>query len=450
MRILIAVSKVRQLLPAKRANAGFLLAFAGFLLFFLMLFVPTVYQGVKAVLLGGLLFGIFVSTLNGARFRIHRQVFFLFIFYSSMGMAYVLYGYLNGNPGAIRVSTVYVIWPLVYMVLVSAISQEWVFRGLAQVLIWSSIAISLYALYYLLYTLGIVPIALYLELDMGQAASFNNGFVEYNLYSISTLLFLFPFVTACLLIWSGERSPPVARKWLMLAFVLVTCASILSGRRALWLVIVLTPLLIAASLLFARQWQVALKTIPKFFPYFAGVIIASATALSIKFDIRPSAILNIFMEGFQFNSDASAIARSEQFFALADGWLNSPVFGAGLGAVAEGSIRSDEMPWAYELYFLSVLFQTGLVGFLAYAFGIGWIIFYGFRIIRRDPVLRLYMIPVLVGMLCFLIASNSNPYLAKFDYLWVVFLPVAMINYSLLKGHSAQPRGVADERKNVC
>ncbi len=152
------------------------------------------------------------------------------------------------------------------------------------------------------------------------------------------------------------------------------------------------------------------------------------------------------MEGFQFKSDYSANAGSEQFFALVDGWVNSPIFGAGLGAVAEGSIRSDEMPWAYELYFISVLFQTGLAGFLAYAFGIGWIIFYGLRIIRRDPLLRLYMIPALVGMLCFLIASNTNPYLAKFDYLWVVFLPVAMINYYLLKESSAQQMALGDER----
>lgn len=447
MLISIAINKAQQLSPT-RSNAGFLLAWVGFLMFFLMLFVPTAYKGVKAVLLGGLLFGIFVGTLNGARFRIHRQVFFLFLFYSCMGMAYVLYGYLNGNPGAVEVSTVYVIWPLVYMLLVSAISEEWGFRGLAQVLIWSSIAISLYALYYLLYELGIVPSALYLELDMGQAASFYNGFVEYNLYSISTLLFLFPFVTACLLLWSGEKTPPVSRKWLILAFVLVTCASILSGRRALWLIIGLTPLFIIVILIFDNQRQAVLEKIKVFSPYFVGMVIVSATVLSVEFGIHPLVILDIFMEGFQFDSDPSASARSEQFFALADSWSNSPIFGAGLGAVAEGSIRSEEMPWAYELYFLSVLFQTGLAGFLAYAFGIGWIIFYSLKIIRHDPLLRLYLLPVLLGMLCFLIASNTNPYLAKFDYLWVVFLPVAMINYYLLKGNSTQPLLPRHEREN--
>jgi O-antigen ligase len=98
------------------------------------------------------------------------------------------------------------------------------------------------------------------------------------------------------------------------------------------------------------------------------------------------------------------------------------------------------MPWSYELYFLSLLFHTGIVGIAAYALGIVWIVFHGIRIIRGDPALRLYMIPVLVAMICFLIASNTNPYLAKFDYLWVIFLPVAIINHHLLKGNAPRPR----------
>lgn len=436
MPISSAINKVSGLYPAKSDGsffrAYFLLASTGFLLFFLILFVPTAYSEVKAVLLTAFLLSILVGTVRGARFRIHRQVFFLFLFYSCMGLAYVLYGYLNGNSGAIKVVTVYVIWPLVYMLLMSTISQGWVIRGLAQVLIFSSIAISSYALYYLLYVMGVVPSWLYLELDMGQAASFNGGFVEYNLYSISTLLFLFPFISSSLLFWIDEKKSPVAYRWLILAFMLVACASILSGRRALWLVVGLTPLLIAVILIFDNQRMAVLKKIRVFSPYLAGMVI-TATVVVMKFGIDPLGMLNTFMAGFQFESDPSASARSQQFFALTDSWISRPIFGAGLGAVAEGSIRSEETPWAYELYFLSVLFQTGLAGFLAYAFGIGWIVFYSVKIIRHDPMLRLYLIPVLVGMLSFLIASNTNPYLAKFDYLWIVFLPVAIINHYLLK-----------------
>jgi hypothetical protein len=426
----------------QKPDAGNLLALVGLSLFFLMLFVPTSYKEIKAVLLVGLFFGILLGLLYGIRFRIHLQVFILFLFYTFLGMAYVFYGYIKGNPGAVRVSTVYVIWPIVYMVIISTMSKEWVFRSISRVLIGSSIAISLYIIYYLLHELGIVPDALYLELDLGQSAGFYEELVRYNLYSISTLLFLFPFVTASLLSWSGVDKPPVRRKYLMISFLLVTCVSILSGRRALWLVMPLTPLLTSVILLFVKQRQGTIKKILKPFFYFAGIVGVSLALLQTVFDVGVSGLLNRLVEGFQFSDDLGAVLRREQYVALLDGWAYSPFFGAGLGAVAEGPIRSMEMPWSYELYFISLLFHTGIVGIAAYAFGIGWILFHGVRIIRRDSVLRLHMIPVLVAMICFLVASNTNPYLGKFDYLWVVFLPVAIINHYLLEGNAPRPGGI--------
>jgi hypothetical protein len=35
-------------------------------------------------------------------------------------------------------------------------------------------------------------------------------------------------------------------------------------------------------------------------------------------------------------------------------------------------------------------------------------------------------------MTAFLIANATNPYLERYDYLWVIFLPIAFVNLSLL------------------
>jgi hypothetical protein len=40
--------------------------------------------------------------------------------------------------------------------------------------------------------------------------------------------------------------------------------------------------------------------------------------------------------------------------------------------------------------------------------------------------------PFLAGLICFMIANGTNPYLAKFDYMWIIFIPVALLNSGLL------------------
>ena len=119
--------------------------------------------------------------------------------------------------------------------------------------------------------------------------------------------------------------------------------------------------------------------------------------------------------------------------------MASPILGAGHGAPAFGSIRSEERPWLYELYYLALLYQTGLVGFTAYAAGIFWIYWMGVRVIRAGGQLSALMVACLVGMSSFLIANATNPYLAGLDGMWAIFLPLALINFWLLR-HPAPRR----------
>jgi O-antigen ligase len=83
--------------------------------------------------------------------------------------------------------------------------------------------------------------------------------------------------------------------------------------------------------------------------------------------------------------------------------------------------------------YLDLLFQTGLFGFMAYVAGVVWIYWKGTTIIKEGGALGQVMLPALVGMSCFLIASMTNPYLTKFDGLWAIFLPVALINFWLVR-----------------
>jgi hypothetical protein len=144
------------------------------------------------------------------------------------------------------------------------------------------------------------------------------------------------------------------------------------------------------------------------------------------------------LQGFDFSGragtgDFETNARALQLRAMIAAWMDRPILGAGHGA-ALSVVRDGEMPWAYELTYGALLFQTGTLGFLAYFSGIAWTM-YRLVLILRDPSspVRLYAFGMVSGMIGLIIGSATNPYLVTFDSLWAVFMPIGLINMELLR-----------------
>lgn len=409
-------------------------AWPGYLLFFMMLFVPTTYPLMKAILLAFVLGVIFVGMLERGQLELHPTILLWTLFMVIVGGVFMVLGMINGTPGAWRVGTIYILWPLVYTVLVAGIVRKDVFDGLFRVLVLSTIAIALYTLSYLLHEGGWLPDTFYIEINQGQSVGFYSGYIEYAMYSLSSLLFLVPFLVTALLIWTKDASMPVSRFWLWVAFFWGLILTFLSGRRALLLVVAMAPVLTLILWMFLAPMHksASRNMVRHVFLYLGGVGVVLFIGLKFVIDYDLQAMAEMFLEGFDFGGDESPLARAEQFLVLLQEWAESPLLGQGHGAAAFGSLRSDEQPWAYELSYMALLFHTGLIGFLAYASGVVWIFWMGLKIIRSGSRTSLYMTPVLVGTACFLVGNATNPYLEKFDYLWVIFLPVALINYWLL------------------
>jgi len=342
---------------------------------------------------------------------------------------FMLLGVMNGNPGAMKVGTVYFLWPILFTFVISGVTNKKTIRTLVLLMVFATALIGLYTLDYIAYMLGWIPEWLYIELNAGQDIGIHAGYTEFNLFSIASIVYLTPFSIAALLFWSKDSAAPLTRLWLLPAFALGLVAVLLSGRRALLLVVALSPLIaIVLNTLSSKDGRFPIRPLLAFLVGAFGIY----KVLEYTYGINADSILEMFFRGFDFSGDVSALARQEQFFALLEGWYNSPLIGSGHGAVASGSIRSDEMPWAYELSYLALLFHTGILGFTLYASGIVWIYFQGIAAARSSPFMKALLVPVLTGTTCFLIANGTNPYLAKFDYIWVIFLPVAIINYWLL------------------
>ncbi|APO80680.1 hypothetical protein BL240_03900 [Pseudomonas putida] len=90
------------------------------------------------------------------------------------------------------------------------------------------------------------------------------------------------------------------------------------------------------------------------------------------------------------------------------------------------------MPWAYELFYVSLIFQYGIFGFVIYGLGVVALIVFLAQQVRRKGR-DSFEFCFLSGLVSFLLATATNPYLAKFDYMWVLFIPVALMNYHLVK-----------------
>jgi hypothetical protein len=277
---------------------------------------------------------------------------------------------------------------------------------------------------------GWLPGLLYLPLNLGQQIGLYHGFIELNLYNLSSLLFLVPFLIAVLMIWPDRRTALAPRICVWAALVAGGALVLLSGRRALLLVVSSAPLFVFAFraalpyLERLRGRRVMVGTLVG-----AGVAgLAVTFYLHALYNFSLGSVWRMFLQGFDFSRDVSATVRSQQLDALLTDWAGAPLLGAGHGASAANLVRSTEMPWAYELSYAALLFHTGLLGFLAYSAAVVWIYADGLRVIRDGGALGAYMLALLVGLTCFLIGNATNPYLEKYDLMWVIFLPVAVIN----------------------
>ena len=427
---------------AKRLQQFNLFRLPAYLLFFLMIFVPTTYQPIKAVLIVIVLASIAMEAFLTKRLSIHPTVLALTLAMSVTGIVFVNIGLFNRNPGALRVMPLYVFWPVLYLMFIAGCARHDVLSGLMKTLVAGSIGVCVYTLIYILHEGALIPNVLYYELDQGQNIGFYQGHIQYALYSISSLLFLVPFLLAALVLWPEEMRPPVSRRWLWVAFILSIVPVILTERKVLWMLVLASPFMGLAIRWFLPA---ASRAATRSIAMRAGIgIVSSALVLllvlrfAVNFDF--STLTNLIGEAFNFSSGASedVVVRKAQYIAMMGEWANTPLIGTGLGGVAS-YVRNSEQPWTYELSYIALLYHTGFIGLLLYSAGVVWTYVNSLFVIRTDRRLGVYMAPVLVGTTCFLIGNATNPYLEKYDYLWVLFLPIAIINFWLLQ-RAAVPR----------
>jgi hypothetical protein len=427
-------------------TAGVFLAWNSYFLLFLFMAFPMVSKlfYVKPLAFAFVLFAVVLEFLTTGYSRLEPRIGQWTFGLALLSFFFVIEGFFRGTPGASKMALVYVIWPIAYLIWIAGLAHWRLLKGLHHIALLSTIFIGLYGCAYLLTQLNFIPqTSLITALSMGwESESFgaHEGFTQMQFPGLNSLPFLLPYVMATIAIQRPmERRSVIKQIYLWAACILGLAVTIIGTRRALLLVVLLSPLLT----LFFRSFQPQNERMQnkKSFTAFLVILFIGAifvfVSLNFIYQFDVISMFSRFVTGFDISSQSpeeNTAVRHEQLVALIRGWQEHPFFGAGHGATAAGfgSIRSQEMPWSYELGYLALLFQIGLIGVAAYAAGTIWVFRQGTALIREGNESAQMMVPMLVGFCSALIAHATNPYLDRVDGMWMFFLPLALINRRLV------------------
>lgn len=116
------------------------------------------------------------------------------------------------------------------------------------------------------------------------------------------------------------------------------------------------------------------------------------------------------LEAIGISRGGSDEDRYEQVWPLLDSWIHHPLFGQGFGT-SVSLVRSEEAPFAYELFVLALLVKVGMSGFLLLLLILGQLIYSATKAHRRiDPSRAAWLLGLVISIA---FISNTNPYLTS-------------------------------------
>lgn len=400
-----------------------------FLLIFLSLTLPT---SITLLKIGILFCLIFLLIINKDKIVFDKEIFLLTLLYTLVGFVWSFYGLLFDNPGGLRVLTVMGIYPLLFLAL-----SFWItiynINNIAKLFFVISIFIVVIQASFILSSLGILPLFIYDVLktlsDNSDGISIGDAHILFTLPNVSSLIFLIPFFSAFILLSNKLEIKSLILVLVMLVLILLT------GRRAFFLSYGFSLVFLVFISLYLRK-DLQTNIFKKLFVVMLFFVMSLFAFISFS-GIELQIYIEKFYSILDFSSNDSNLERVYQFRALYEGIANTPLFGSGAGAAAEYT-RSSEQPWAYELSYVAFIFHYGMLGFMIYLSGIVYI-FVSLLKICKDKIVsrdvKVSIVSFLAGFVAFLVVNSTNPYLMKFDYMWVIFIPVMIINaYKIEKG----------------
>ena len=331
-----------------------------------------------------------------------------------------IHGFLRGNPEVYQLFRLNVIYFLMLFVWIQIVENRNEFVAVLKACCVASIGISAYTLLFFAQTVHIINLPFFLYLDHSSGAMIHSGYVHITNMNMSMMLFLFPVI---LFIYGTNETKMDAllARLDKFAIAISVVAMLLSGRRIVWIVLFGS---LVCYLLFKAE-KTTSKKIWKFLIAFAGtgfVFFVLSKIVGINID----GFVDRFKEAFRERDNYGRVnVRWTQLEALWKGFLRNPVLGSGAGIGVQEVVRSTENSASYELSYVLILYNAGIIGFIPYVLSLFVVLRALWRNGRTDGVSKALFWGLAFGLL----ANATNPYFSSsFDFLLWMFIPLMYLN----------------------
>lgn len=393
--------------------------------------IPRSFISIKLVILTiFLVTNVLLLMRDGYKINIKIIVFYTFL--SFFGITWAIIGVINnGNIVGINDNIrLWVYWSLAYAIVYIIIRNNdglMIFHKSIILASFTIFLINIVGFLDMYLKINYIDSAIKEELEM--AIGFHEGYTQILSHNIASLLFIVPYLLSVL-----SRDCQMVKKNLTIYMALVCTLFlvVLSGRRALWMVVFISPILIyVISLITGSTIYIYgfLKKAP-FVLFSIGIF-----AIILIQALPKGSFLDIGSLEHLRGAFSSADERSIQLTYLINKFIQYPFFGTGFG-VGAGYIRNTEQPWIYELSYFQALYNLGIIGMTLL------ISFYSLYVLKIISIIRNGLnkisipISLLIGLFSFLIGTYSNPYLSSFDFLLYLGILPFLSTYSYSKDYS--------------
>jgi hypothetical protein len=393
------------------------------LFLFLIFTIPNSFTVLKYIVIPVYLFCYLIYSKNNKinPFRIHKYVIY-FVFFN---LFFLFLGVLNGaNQKAIVDNfKLLIIFPILANIILVAFSQ---FLSLYDFVKISLISMFIISIFGFLLFLGIVlnfqflPDKLLLNLNIVNDAS--SGSFRLNFIGLNSLFMLFPISLSVFFINNNKLNFKLFYYFIIIFTFFVI---LLTGRRALAIISLLSPFLLLSYAFFYNMINLRKIIFILFLLFSVSVCIFS------YFYYLQSSFTGSDMDLIQRINDefSDESVRVNQLPFLLDYFLHHP-WGSGFGVIlpnSEPHIRDSVSKWNFELTYLQLICNTGILGILFYPLLFIFLFKKLHKFLLAKTDISIITSSSINGLQLFLLASFSNPYISSFESIFLIFLPLFFI-----------------------